>query len=125
MSRQKGHLYEDYAAQFLEAKGYRILERNYNTKFGEVDLIAIDDQTLVFVEVKYRSSDTYGKGYEFVTPQKLKRLERTIWHYIKAHACHLPHHYRLDVVSIDGPDYERATVSHYSNVPFNSNNRGR
>lgn len=118
MSRAVGQRYESHAADYLRRQGYRILEQNYTTKFGEIDLVAIDGDTLVFVEVKYRATDSHGKGYSFVTPQKLRKLERAVWHYIKAHACHLPHNYRLDVVSIDGPDMDSAEVVHYTNVPF-------
>ena len=51
---------ERAAAAFLEARGYRILERNYRTKLGELDLIAEDGDTLVFVEVKVRRNDRFG-----------------------------------------------------------------
>ncbi len=119
MSRAKGMILEAKAAQYLAQKGYRILERNYTTKFGEIDIVAIDADTLVFVEVKYRAHSDFGMGYEAVRGDKLKKLERTMWHYIKAHACHLPHNYRLDVISIDGPDIDTADLKHFTHVPLN------
>lgn len=114
MSRKIGQIYEDRARAYLEALGFRILEQNYNTKYGEIDLITIEGDTLVFIEVKYRTSDTHGRAYTFVTPQKIAKIKRTAWHYIKSHVCHLPDNYRLDVVGIDGEE-----ITHYRNVPIN------
>lgn len=118
MSRVKGALYETLAADYLSQKGYRILEKNYTTKFGEIDIVAIDSDTLVFVEVKYRASSSYGMGYEAVRHQKLRKLQKAIWHYIKANACYLPNKYRLDVISIDGPELSAVAIQHFTNVPM-------
>lgn len=120
MSRKKGQAFEGVALDYLEGKGYRILERNYLTKYGEIDLIAISEDTLVFIEVKYRSTADYGLGFEAVRLQKLRKLERAMWHYIHQHACHLPHNFRLDVVSIDGKVNSEVAyeITHYENVPL-------
>ena len=69
-----GRISEDHAARFLTSKGYRIKERNYRTPRGEIDIIAEHGKTLVFIEVKARSSDEHGRPLDSVTSPK----ERTI-----------------------------------------------
>ena len=68
--RQTGSFYEDRAAEYLESIGYDILCRNFYGKGGEIDIVAKDNETLVFVEVKYRSSVRYGFPEEAVTAFK-------------------------------------------------------
>jgi putative endonuclease len=73
---------EDHAARFLASKGYRIKERNYRTRAGEVDLIAEQDDTLVFIEVKARSSNDFGSPVEAVTPWKQRTIARLAASYL-------------------------------------------
>ena len=76
-SRQTlGKLGEDLACQELKRRGYEILARRYRTRAGEVDLVARDGATVVFVEVKTRATDAYGGGASAVTWQKRQRLAR-------------------------------------------------
>ena len=65
--RKEGSKYEDAAAEYLENAGYKILERNFYTHFGEIDIIAWKDGMIVFVEVKYRKSLKRGHPLEAVT----------------------------------------------------------
>ena len=65
---------EKGARDFLEKKGYKILETNFATKVGEIDIIAADGDVLVFVEVKSRRNTDYGEPIEAVTPQKVKKI---------------------------------------------------
>lgn len=65
---------EDEAVRFLEALGYRLLERNYRCRFGEVDLIAKDGHEIVFVEVKTRCTDLYGSPKQSVDGRKQRRV---------------------------------------------------
>lgn len=71
---QVGQFGEDLAAEFLEALGWRILDRNWRTRYGELDLVAADGPSLVIVEVKTRASHTYTDPVAAVTPQKLRRM---------------------------------------------------
>jgi putative endonuclease len=90
---------EDHAARFLAARGYRILERNYRTVNGEIDLIALHEGTVVFVEVKTRSSTAFGSPELAVTLQKQQRMIKTAFAYIKKKKLHqVP--CRFDVVAI-------------------------
>src|SRR2546427_11803979 len=73
---------ERVAAQFLEARGYRILERNYRTRRGEIDLIAEDGRILVFVEVKVRLDDRFGGPAAAITRAKQARIARLAQQYL-------------------------------------------
>jgi putative endonuclease len=101
---------EDRAAAFLTKKGYRVLERNYRTSHGEIDLIALHEGTIVFVEVKTRTSDAFGAPELAVTPHKQHRMVKTALGYIKYRKLHqVP--CRFDVVAIsDGKEQEVALI---------------
>ena len=92
---------EDRAAKFLAKRGYRILERNYRTRSGEIDLIALDRGVVVFVEVKTRTSDAFGAPELAVTPKKQQRMLKAALGYMKYKKLHqVP--CRFDVVAISG-----------------------
>ncbi len=82
-STSAGKTGEDCAAQFLQAAGYRILQRNYRTRTGEIDLIASDGKTLIFAEVKTRSYEAFGGPLCAVTPAKQKRIGQTALQYVQ------------------------------------------
>jgi putative endonuclease len=71
-----GRFGEDLAARHLQQAGYTLLDRNWRCREGELDIVALDGRTVVFVEVKTRSSAAYGRPAEAVTPAKLARLRR-------------------------------------------------
>ncbi len=94
-----GQAGEDRAAHFLAKRGYRILERNYRTPHGEIDLIALHEGTVVFVEVKTRTSDAFGAPELAVGPRKQLRMIKTALGYIKYKKLHqVP--CRFDIVAI-------------------------
>lgn len=93
---------EELAAKFLRRKGYKILEKNYRCRFGEIDVIAENREYLVFVEVKLRKNDSYGAGREFVTAQKQQRIKTTAMLYLSQNSCEKQP--RFDVVEIFAPD---------------------
>lgn len=94
-----GEYGEDFTCRFLKTKRYKIIERNYRSLWGEVDIIAKDKDTLVFIEVKTRSSDRFGPPESSVTRTKQNRIRRIAEAYIKTskyrNLC-----FRFDVVSI-------------------------
>ncbi len=102
MSRLKkmlGQEGEDRAAKYLAKRGYKILERNYRTRTGEIDLIALQGGTVVFIEVKTRTNDSFGAPELAVTPQKQRRMIKAALGYIKNKMLHqVP--CRFDVVAI-------------------------
>ena len=99
MSSLIGKEGEDLAVKILESKGYRILERNYRTKFGEIDIIAKDKKSLVFTEVKYHKNMGYGLPQETVTDEKLHKIQKTAEMYLFEHS--ICGDWRIDVVAID------------------------
>jgi putative endonuclease len=82
--RQLGDQGEDLAAAALKKQGYKILERNYVTPLGEIDLIARQGETVVVVEVKTRKSTRFGSPQEAVSTTKQARLRRLAEYYLKA-----------------------------------------
>ena len=78
-----GDIGEDYAADMLTNSGYRIIERNYRTKVGEIDIIAIRDGVLHFVEVKTRNGFGYGYPSESVTEVKQRRIRKAAEQYLQ------------------------------------------
>lgn len=99
--RTMGAWGERCAARYLWWHGYRILDRNYRCRSGEIDLIACRQGFLVFVEVKLRKDDSHGAAREFVDYQKKKRLLLTAKYYLSHHETKLQP--RFDVVEIYAP----------------------
>jgi putative endonuclease len=90
---------EALAGKLLKKRGYKILKRNYVSKYGEIDIVAYDKGTISFVEVKTRQSENYGPPELAVTKEKRKRIIRTALNYlVKNHIEDID--YRFDVVSI-------------------------
>lgn len=102
---QKG---EDIASDYLRKLGYKIIERNFRIRGGEIDIVALDGNTLVYVEVKTRSSYRFGRPEESVTPKKINFLKRAAKFYRNNRRNHLklPELERIDVLAIDLKDDE-------------------
>lgn len=98
-----GNYGEDLACEYLKKQGYKILERNYRIRGGEIDIVAKEGDTLVFVEVKARWSHEYGLPSESMTPWKIKYLLKTAMFYVQKIGWG-DKEYRLDFVSIDFAD---------------------
>ena len=99
--RRIGREYEDIAANFLIKNGLNILNRNFYTKAGEIDIIAEDGDTIVFTEVKYRRSNSYGFPEESVDFRKQQRIRRgaRVYLYLN-HINENSVNVRFDVVSV-------------------------
>lgn len=103
MSQQSANLGsrgEQLAADFLSASGYRIIARNYREKCGEIDIIARDGATHVFVEVKTRQGDRFGDPFEAITAHKQQQIQRTALLYLSRHGL-LDEPARFDVVGVE------------------------
>lgn len=90
---------EDIACSMLRRLGYNILDRNWQRRYGELDIVALDGETLVVVEVKTRIGTRYGLPEEAVTSRKLRELINTT-HYYKLSHEDLPDALRIDVVAL-------------------------
>ena len=91
---------EGLARQYLQSRGYQILEENFRNKIGEIDLIAQKGQTICFVEVKTRQSCAQGQPYEAVHPWKIRKLSQMAASYLKYKYYSLEVPSRFDVISI-------------------------
>lgn len=90
---------EDLAENYLKKLGYTILERNFRKGYGEIDIIALDSNILVFIEVKTRSSQKFGTPFEAITSWKLRTLINTAHFYKHTHP-RLPESLRIDAISV-------------------------
>ena len=102
MSREKLEFAKDAeerAARFLESKGYKILKRNYKTKFSEIDIIAEDEGVICFVEVKARHSNLFGEPADAVCAAKQRQISKAAICYLKENNF-LERLARFDVVSL-------------------------
>ncbi len=96
MSRAKGNSAEDMACEFLSNRGFMIVERNFYSRFGEIDIIAVKEEVLHFVEVK--SALEYELAVQNITPKKLSRLIKTGDVYLKKNALNV--HYMYDALIV-------------------------
>ena len=104
---------EDQAAKYLKKHGYRILERNYSCRFGEIDLIAANRSCLAFVEVKLRKSDRFARAAEFVDWRKQSRLRTAAELWLSLHETELQP--RFDVIEIyapEGAETKKPVINH-------------
>jgi putative endonuclease len=99
MRKRTGKKGEDLAADHLLEAGFRIVERNYRCAFGEIDIVADEGETLVFIEVKSRRSETYGAPQLAVGREKQKTISRIAMYYLQEKR--LSHRLaRFDVVAV-------------------------
>lgn len=114
--QQLGRRGESIASAFLENKGYTILERNWRTPYGEIDIIARRDDAFVFVEVKTRASNTLGPPEISITSRKAEHMRSAAEYYIQQHP-ELTSDGRIDVISIQLPaDNLPPIIEHFENV---------
>lgn len=93
---------EAAAADYLRKKGYRLAAANYRTRFGEIDLVAVNRKYLVFVEVKLRKNDSFAQAKEFVDAGKQERLRSAAGMYLSKYPTRLQP--RFDVIEIYAPE---------------------
>ena len=98
---RKGLRYEDRARQYLRARGLRLLEQNYRCRFGEIDLIMRERDTICFVEVKYRGSATLGGALDAQPPWKQRKIVKTALFYLAAHRHYASRDLRFDAFLIE------------------------
>lgn len=103
-TKQIGDKGEDRAEEYLKSLGYEIFERNFRTRFGEIDIIARDGEALCFVEVKTKSNSQFGSPAEMITPKKLEKIIRTAKHYLQEKELSVD--CRIDAVLVEGEDIE-------------------
>ena len=122
-SRSQGQLGELEAARYLRSIGYEIVAANYRCRFGEIDIIALDGKTTVFVEVKTRRPDALVRPLEAVTRQKQQRLCKAALHYLAQHkGCET---LRFDVVEVTaGGSFPTPARIHHIKHAFEAGENG-
>ncbi len=112
--RELGSEGEQIAGSFLRNNGFKIIGKNWTSRWCEIDLIAVEDNVLVFIEVKYRKNLKYGSGIEAITAKKMKALVYSANKYVSRNKLHKLK-YRIDVVVIDVID-EKKEIKYFRNV---------
>lgn len=98
-----GHNAEKVAADFLKEQGFKILDLNWKTKYCEIDIVAEKNKCIHFVEVKYRKSDSFGTGLEYITPKKLKQMQFAAEMWVLDHKWRGD--YQLSAVDVSGDNF--------------------
>jgi len=113
LNRATGRAGESLAALALEKKGYTILEQNFSNKFGEIDIIAKDGNTVVFVEVKTKVGEMFGSPEDMISRGKLQRIRNMATVYLNGRSALC----RIDVIAIVLDEYNNVLrLTHYENV---------
>jgi putative endonuclease len=111
-----GNRGEDAAAKFLKRHGFHILARGLDSPLGELDIVAVDGRTVVFVEVKTRRSEDAGRPSEAIDQRKEQRMTQAALAYLKSNRL-LDYSARFDVVAITWPDNARKPIiEHFRNA---------
>jgi putative endonuclease len=97
--KSTGDYGESLARNYLRKNGYSIIESNFRTRFGELDIISRKKDVLVFVEVRTKQSHKYGEPEESLTPTKCRHLTATAYQYLKS-LNNLPENWRIDFIGI-------------------------
>jgi putative endonuclease len=107
---------EDAACDYLRKKGYKILERNFRKGYGEIDIVALDGDILVFIEVKTRTSDSYGTPFDAISSSKLRLLIKGANFYKYILHPELPDTVRIDAVGVLAWGDEILSIEHIENI---------
>lgn len=99
--RKQGTVFENYAIEFLESKGYHLLTKNYFSKYGEIDIILKKENRIIFVEVKQRTTDVFGRGEYAITFIKKRKMYLTAQKFIYENN-YFDYDIRFDAVIFDG-----------------------
>jgi len=91
---------ENAACEFVKKKGYKILERNFRKSYGEIDIIALDRDVLVFIEVKTRSTDCYGTPFDAISISKLEQIVKGAQYYKYILHPEFPDAMRIDAIGV-------------------------
>jgi len=104
---------EDVASEHLTQRGYEIIGRNVRTPYGEIDVIAKQDNITIFVEVKTRTSNKMGLPEESITPRKQEHMIACAEHYAAENEID---HWQIDVISIEGKPGAEPTITYFENA---------
>lgn len=104
-----GRQAEAVAAQYLKDQGFKVLGQNWRTRWCEIDIVAQKAKTIYFVEVKYRKSDAFGGGLDYITPKKLKQMEFAAEMWVSQNRW--TGDYQMLAIAIDGNQIELIEIA--------------
>jgi putative endonuclease len=111
-----GKFGEKIASEYLQKKGFKIISTNFKKKHGDIDIVAYDHETLVFIEVKTRSNDEYGQPEDTINTYKIKRLIQSANYYCLTNNIRNKS-LRIDIISIKVPEnIKKITIKHFQNI---------
>lgn len=112
--RQKiGQWGESVAAKYLEERGYKVIARNVRTPYGEIDIVAEKEHFTTFVEVKTRTSSSFGHPEVSVTPRKQEHMLAAAEHYTQENEID---HWQIDVIAVEGKPGNQPILTHFENA---------
>ncbi len=120
-----GALGEKLAARYLKEQGYKILKKNYKNKLGEIDIIAVDTNEIVFVEVKTRSASPYLSGQYAVDKHKQFHIMRTASYYLSVTKCELQPRFDIIEVEVERVSGKMTKINHIKNAFSQTENYAR
>ena len=110
----KGAFGEKLAVNYLEKSGYKIIFRNFRTKFSEIDIIAEYGNQLIFFEVKYRTNKKFGRAEDSIDKNKIFRIEGAAKFFIEKFYKGNKKNFRIDIIAIN--NFDTFEVKHYKNI---------
>ncbi|MGE5403791.1 MAG: YraN family protein [Candidatus Saccharibacteria bacterium] len=102
MKRETGQRGEELAAVYLQRRGYKIITRNYRSRWGEIDIICRKNGVLIFVEVRSKSGDRFGEPEESITPAKMEKIRKTAFAYLEKESEVSFREIRFDFIAVRG-----------------------
>jgi len=110
-----GNWGEDVACKYLLEAGYEVIERNFRTPYGEIDIIATLNGQLTFIEVKTRTNNLYGTPESSITAQKRKHMINAAQSFLHTH-MQFDHNWQIDVISIEANSSQNPIITHFQNA---------
>jgi putative endonuclease len=110
-----GHTGENIAAGYLENKGYDVIARNFRTPYGEIDIIARLEDTIVFIEIKTRATKTLGPPEISITRRKAEHMRSAAEYYVQQHP-ELKNEWRIDAISVQMQAHDNPMIVHFENA---------
>lgn len=112
----KGRAGEAIAAAYLKKHGFEVIEQNWRSKFGEIDIVATKNETLLFIEVKLKYGDKFGSPEEMLTKTKIQQVLNNAEVYLLAHRKFMCFKKRIDGICIVMEGEHVARITHYENI---------
>lgn len=111
---ERGRQAESLAASYLQERGLEIVDRNWRTRWCELDLVAHSSEAMHFVEIKYRANPAYGTGFDYITRDKQDRLARAVESWCQHHRY--TGAYQIDIISVAGDLYNEPPIEWLPNA---------